>query len=92
MVFEDNIRKLGIWDLMDASTLDDYAYYHYCKLVHDSILVDDYSGENTGSINQTTFKAILERESIHDNIYYKVACDILRKEKLVKIQDRINDI
>lgn len=85
MLFEDNIKELGTWDLKNPSTLDDYAYYVYCLKI--SLISDIKERLDRGSgLHQILFKA-----HFRGSPYYRAAKIVLRGEKIEKIKKRIAD-
>lgn len=89
MVFKDDVKEVGVWDLVDATELDDCAYYLYC----DSL----YSYNSRRSSPRTRIykgcgSQVLFKNAFIDTYYYKDAHYILRTEKLDKLINKINDI
>lgn len=87
MIFKNKIKKYGIWNLNNSTLLDDVAYYIYCLKISTIIDIETRYNEGCG-IKQDIFSTLFKLSP-----YYQNAKNILRREKLNKLQNKIsNDI
>lgn len=83
MIFENKIKRTGIWNLVDATELDDCAYYLLCAYV--------VGMNNAKPITQSTFNGVVIKQKNHRlEKYYNEALNILRSEKIERIKKRID--